>query len=255
MLDECESMSNSLGAKQDGIVQFRVLATVGLARVQVDLEFVTELHLNGQHLLQKVVDRLVVVFFVHHVEATDHVGHFVSLDDSIELRLNVAIAEHLETADDQSHPEQWETLLDFLLTVLEDLDFLLKRNDVAIVIKDAAEDVSVLDDSAHFTDKVTRDSVQDALEERLVVVQLERNGKLMLEVLPDCMVLFDVRGWSESHLASEELVKFSSILPILAQSVHLDVALHVATFLRDVERVLTLRVVDTVFVGQVDKVV
>ena len=167
----------------------------------------------------------------------------------------MAITEHLESANDQSHPKEWESLLDLLLTVLEDLDFLLKRNDVAIVIKDAAEDVSVLDDSAHFTDKVTRDSVQDALEERLVVVQLERNGKLMLEVLPDCMVLFDVRGWSESHLASEELVKFSSILPILAQSVHLDVALHVATFLRDVERVLTLRVVDTVFVGQVDKVV
>ena len=255
MLHESEAMPNSLGAQQDGIVQLRVLATVGLARVQVNLEFVAKLHFHGQHLLQEVVDGLVVVFFVHHVEATYHVGHFVSLDDSIELLLDVVTAKHLESADDQSHPEEWESLLEFLFTVLEDLNFLFEWNDVAIVVKDAAKDVPVLNDCAHFTDEVTRDSVQDALKERLVVVKLERDGKLMLEVLPDKMVLFHVIGRSESHLVSDKLVKFGGILPILAQSVHLDVALLVAAFLRHMEIVLTLRVVNTILVGQVNKIV
>ena len=66
-----------------------------------------------------------------------------------------------------------------------------------MVVKDASNDVSVLYDSDHLLDKVSRHSVQDPLEERPVVVQIEAETELRFEFLPDVMVVANSTLWSE----------------------------------------------------------
>lgn len=143
--------------------------------MEVNLEaVVAKLHLGFHDLVKEAVNAWVEVLLVDHVEARDQIGQFVSLDDSIQLRLNVAPSEHFQSATDDSHAEERESCLNLLQTVLENCQFLGKRDGRAIVIEDTAENVAVFYDGDHLGDKVSGHLVQDALEEGLVVVQLER---------------------------------------------------------------------------------
>lgn len=66
-------MSNSLGTKQDSIVELGILARVRLSRVEIHLESISKLHFDGHDLVQEAINSRVIVFFVHHIEARHHV--------------------------------------------------------------------------------------------------------------------------------------------------------------------------------------
>ena len=56
--------------------------------------------------------------------------------------------------------------------------------------------MAVLDASDHLIHEVASHTVQNPLEERLVVVQLERKLELELKVTPNCMVFPTTWRWS-----------------------------------------------------------
>jgi len=109
---QSEAVTNALGAKQDGVVELSVGPLVRLASVEIELESVTKLHLHFEDLLEEIVDRRIVVLLVDHIEAGDKIRDLIRFNDSIELRLNVVLAEHLEATDDEAHTEQRVTRLD-----------------------------------------------------------------------------------------------------------------------------------------------
>jgi len=100
MHDQVKPMANSLGAQQDSIEELRVRTHVSLTSVEVQLEAIAKLHFDKHDLVKEIIDTWVVVFFIYHIESRDQVGHGVSCDDVVELGLDVASAEHLETAND-----------------------------------------------------------------------------------------------------------------------------------------------------------
>ena len=223
-------MSNSLRTEQDSIVELSIFARVGLSRVEIHLEAISKLHFSGQDLVQEAINSWVIVFFVHHVEAGDHVRQRVCFNDSIQLRLNMAATKKFEAAANDLNSKQGESLLNLVLAVFESGKFLCQGNRVAIVIEKTAEDMSVFDHSDHFIDKVTADSIHNPLEKWFVVVQLERELELGLEIFPDSVVLSRIFGWEKAHLVSQILVKLFRVLPVLAKSIHLDEAFLLAAF-------------------------
>eukprot|EP00354_Favella_ehrenbergii_P000365 CAMPEP_0170473824 /NCGR_PEP_ID=MMETSP0123-20130129/15668_1 /TAXON_ID=182087 /ORGANISM="Favella ehrenbergii, Strain Fehren 1" /LENGTH=127 /DNA_ID=CAMNT_0010743107 /DNA_START=264 /DNA_END=647 /DNA_ORIENTATION=- len=96
--EQAEAVADALRSKQDGIVQFRVAALIGLASVQIDLEAIANPHLGFDYLLQKVINAQIVVFFVYHVEADDHlsfwVGLSIGLNDCVDSPLDVLLSEN-----------------------------------------------------------------------------------------------------------------------------------------------------------------
>ena len=139
--------------------------------------------------------------------------------------------------------------------VLKDGNLFLERNHVAIIVEDAAEDMTVLNNSDHLVNEVTSGPVKNALEEGLVVVELEGELKFELETVPDGVVFPSGKGRQQSHLISQEQIKFARILPILSQCVHFDEAFFGASVGGDVELVRLLGVVYTVLVREGDQVV
>ena len=91
----------------------------------------------------------------------------------------------------------------------------------------------VFNDRDHFIDKVARHSVQYPLKEWLIVVQIVAETEFRFELTPNVMVLANraiihsIR-WLECKFLLQPIVKLVGIFPILAQSVHLDVAFFVA---------------------------
>ena len=248
--DKPKTVTDALRSQQDCIVELRVTALVRLTCVQVQLESVTELHLDLHDLIKEAIDSQVVVLFVDQVKAGDQLRILVSSDDCIKLRLDMLSAEHLEAADDETHAEQRVALLNVLDARVEDCKFLLEWDSITIVVKQAAKDVLVLHHSDHFAHEVARDAVQNALKERLVVVKSERQLEFELEVLPDGMICALSGLGSADHLLSKVLVELFRVLPVLAQRVHLDEALLVAAFGRNEELVCTLRIVHAILVRE-----
>ena len=111
----------------------------------------------------------------------------------------------------------------------------------------------VLHHSDHLAHEVTRDAVQNALKERLVVIKSERQLKFELEVLPDGMICALSGFGSADHLLSKVLVELFCVFPVLAERVHLDKALLVAALSRNEELVCTLRIVNAFFVGECEE--
>ena len=170
---QAKPMADTLAPEQNSVKELRVFPTVALSSVQVQLEAITKLHFHSHDLVEEVVDGRVVVFFVDHVEASDQVGIRVGLEDVVKLRLDVVPSEYLEAANDKSHSKKGEAELDLLDAVLKDGQLFTKWNFGTIVVKEAAEDVFVLDHSHALVHEITSDSVQDSLEEALIVVELE----------------------------------------------------------------------------------
>ncbi len=81
--------------------------------------------------------------------------------------------------------------------------------------------MAVLNDSHHFFHKTAGHCVQDALKERLVVVQLECKLELELESLPNVVILTHLRPRITKHLCLQKVIKFGGFFPVLAQCIHL----------------------------------
>lgn len=206
--------------------------------MEVNLEAViAKLHLGLHDLVKEAVDARVEVLLVDHVKARDQIGQFVSLNDSIQLRLNVAPAEHFQSATDDSHAEERESGLNLLQAVLENCQFLGKWDGHTVVVDDTAENVAVFNDGDHLVDELTGHLVQDARKEGLIVVQLESEPELGLEVLPDLVILAAAWRRHKSHLVAKEFIKFLRVLPVLTKRVDFDESLLGAAFLGDVELV------------------
>lgn len=163
-------------------------------------------------------------------------------------------AEKLEAASNDADSEKRVTRLQLLEAFVEYLDLFGQGYRVSLVIKETAEDVAVLNNCDHLLDEFTRYPVENALEEALIVVQLEAEGELVLEAVPDQVVLPSCRQRIAYEFLLKPVVKLSRIFPVLAQGVDFDVAFFVAAFLRDKELVLYLRIVDEIFVRQRDEV-
>ena len=220
--------------------------------MEVELQAISELHFASHNLVEEIINGETVVFFVDHVESRDEVGAAVSLNDSVKLGLDMTTAEHFQSTDDEFHAEKRESDLDLLETFLEDGEFLHRRQRVAIVIKDAAKDMTVFNDSDHLVDKVASHSVEDTLKQGLVVIQLECQRKLGLEAFPDFVVCRTASGGLQRHLILQVLVKLFGVFPILSQGVHLNKSRGSARlyFSRNVKCVFLLGVEDAVSSGE-----
>ena len=102
-------------------------------------------------------------------------------------------AKNLEPTNDKLHAEEREPELDLFDTVIEDGQFLFETQYVTIVIKYTSHNVAVLNDSNQLHHEVTRSSVNNALKERLVVVERESKLELGLEACPNTVVFKFVR--------------------------------------------------------------
>lgn len=103
--------------------------------MQVQLESVTELHLDLHDLIKEAIDSQIIVLFVDQVKACDQLRILVSSDDCIKLRLDMLSAEHLEAANDETHAEKRIALLNVLDARVEDCKFLLEWDSITIVVK------------------------------------------------------------------------------------------------------------------------
>lgn len=108
--------------------------------------------------------------------------------------------------------------------VCEELDFFLNRYRT-IIVKQAAKDVANFDDSTEFTDVFLQTSIQNFVEKLFVVVQLEGKGELVLEGLPDFVILAVGLVGSETHFFYELLVKLLCILRVVTEGVDVNVAI------------------------------
>ena len=250
---QVKSVANTFGAKQYCVVQFRVLSLVTLARMQIQLKLVTEGQFNSHDLVKEVVNGRIVVFFVDHVEARNQVGLRIGLDNGIKLRLNVTSTKEFEAAYDETHLKEREHAFDNLLNVVENGQFLFKRDEIAVVVENTAENVSKFDHSHHFFDKVFANAVENLFEERSIVDQLESELEFELEAVPDSVIFPLLLGWFQSHLVFQHLVEVPRIFPILSQGVHFNETFFRAPLGRDVEFVYSLRIVDAVLVGEAEK--
>ena len=78
--------------------------------------------------------------------------------------------------------------------VLKDGNLFFERNDVAIVVEHAAKNMAVLHNGNHLVYEVPSGPVKNALEEGLVVVELEGELKFELETVPDGVVFPSGKG-------------------------------------------------------------
>ena len=112
-----------------------------------------------------------------------------------------------------------------------------------------------LHDSDHFEHEIAANLVDNPLKEGLVVVQVEAQVELWLKDVPN-RVVFSCLGWrTQLHLCPQPVVKTVRILPVLAQCVHFKIAGLRAALCAAEELVFLSRVVDAVFVGELDQVV
>lgn len=143
--------------------------------------------------------------------------------------------------------------MNLILNSLENSDFVLERQGLVVVVKDAAKDVLVLNDGAELLDQVLAHSVQELFEEVVVVVHLEGQAELGLELLPDSVALLDVHVSVQENFFFEDGVKLRSLFVISPQLIAGDVALFIDAPPRDLEKVGLLAVVHEVVVSQFDQ--
>ena len=93
MHSQAKAMADSLRSQQDSIIELRVGTLIRLTSVQIQLEAISKLHLHSHDLVEEMIGRRVVVFFTNHIKSRDQVGHGVSCDDIIQLRLDVVSSE------------------------------------------------------------------------------------------------------------------------------------------------------------------
>ena len=160
-----------------------------------------------------------------------------------------------QSANNQAHPKERESLLNLIDAVLKDGNLFFERNDIAIIVEHAAKNMAVLNNGNHLVYEVPSGPVKNALEEGLVIVELESELELELETVPDGVVLPCSRRRQQGHLVSQENIEIASILPILSQCVHFDVAFFSASVGGDMDLVRFLRVVNTILVREGDQVV
>lgn len=98
------------------------------------------------------------VLLVHHVEADNHVCVLSSLENGVNLRLDVVFANDLQSTHYDLHLEQWEAILNLLLHPFKDLHFLNSSNR-SILIEDHSKDVLPLNYSDALLDQVFAHSV------------------------------------------------------------------------------------------------
>ena len=115
--------------------------------------------------------------------------------------------------------------------------------------------MAVLNDSHHFLHKTAGHRVQDALKERLVVVQLECKLELELESLPNVVIFAHFRPRITKHLALQKVVKLGGFFPVLAECVHFDETFFRATLFRYVEFIGALGIVHAVLVRQLKQLI
>ena len=99
-------MTYALSAKQDGIMHFSVGPCNRLSCMEKDLEAVfTCLHFSSHYLLEEVIDFQVVVFFIHHVKADNHLRvritlTLISLQSLVDSQLDIFLASDLKATYD-----------------------------------------------------------------------------------------------------------------------------------------------------------
>lgn len=155
-----ESVTNSLGSKQDGVVQLLVILHVRLSAVKEQRELDTQrgsFSLSFKELRQEFLDSWSKVFLANHIVADDHIFVLIkrlSIEIGINLSLNVILTEDFETTSDNLELEKRETLL-------KSLDDSVKESQLSshvqwtILIKDASKDVFDFNNCHHLSSKLS----------------------------------------------------------------------------------------------------
>lgn len=88
----------------------------------------------------------------------------------------------------------------------------------------------------------------------LVRVEFEGERKFVLEVFPDFVIFTVGRLRSKAHFVLKPLVELLSILPILAEHIHLHVTFPFEVRIcTDFEKVLLLRIEDSIVISELEK--
>jgi len=88
MICQMETVTNSFGTKQNGIIQLLVLSRVALSCVKVQIEGNIQFFcflLGCVYLRHEITNRQAKVFFLNHVEPDDHVGVLLCLEVFVDL--------------------------------------------------------------------------------------------------------------------------------------------------------------------------
>lgn len=205
-----EAVTDSLGVQQDRIIQLLVILLVGLTAVQINWELDSELSGLGSSLVdlwQELIDWWREVLLVDHIKANDHIGVLLRVEKGINLRLNVVLSDDFESACDNLHLEEWESVLDDFLDPFKD-SALSFETDVAIFVKHHAEDMFPFDHSHALLNHVSGCSVEILFKELSIVVQIICHHELWLEVFPDGVVLLGLDGFvRKKYRLTHEVVK------------------------------------------------
>lgn len=118
VIREMESVADSFGIQQDGVVELEIVSIRTLAAVEINRELNTHgsSFCTGRvNLWQKLVDLRREVLLIDHVESDHHVRVLFALEECVDLALDVVLAHNLEAASDDFHLEEWVHILNLLL--------------------------------------------------------------------------------------------------------------------------------------------
>jgi len=188
---QLEAVTDPFTVKQDGIVQVFDLRIVRLTRMEegvhaCSLWRVLDIQLCCKNLRHEGLNLISEILLVDKIETNDKVWVGLSSHlDVINHLLYVRLPHNLQSSDNQSQLEVWDSLLCFLNALVDDLELLHEAHWLTIIIEDNTRDVSQLNDEHILCNARVNSCLQERPKELVVLSKLGDSRELVLEVLPD----------------------------------------------------------------------
>jgi len=167
-----ESVADPLRVEKDRIVNVGDGLVVSLASVEEAGHVVGAAWrvLGAQDLGHEFYNLRSELFFVDHVVASDQIGVLLLANTDVlqDLR-TVRLAHHLVGGQDQRHFKVWNSSLDVVDDSLNHGEFVDKRNDLLLLVLEAARRVPQLNDEDILSDAGVDVGTEKSREVRLVL--------------------------------------------------------------------------------------
>ena len=246
-----------MSLEQHGIVDVSIIAVSGFATVEIAFKMSVLVSSRLMNHVEEGFDRVTDFFLHHHIVSSDHVVVLLvpqCLQCVVYLGLAMAARHSLQATVDDPHVELWMLFSESSQHSVEYLQLSLHTNWLVVLVNHHSKNMSELDYPDILLHMGLEDVSDNALEEGVVVVQLQRDVELRLEVGPhpiadDVLSVLPV----QQHLFPEHRVASFSphIVPQLIGAYVPCLGMVLAH--TDLEQVLLLVVVDTVLVGQLNQ--
>jgi len=207
-----EAVTNSLGVKENSIIELLIVSVCTFTAVKENWEFDSQFSCLGtslKNLRQKVVDLRGEVLLVNHVKSDYHIRVLFAFKEGVDLTLYVLLTNNLQATCNNFHLKEWVQNLKLLLDLHKDTQFPFKGNRT-IFIKNHSKYLLPFDHCNHLLDQAHADLIENSFKEVGVVIQFQCHHEFWLEILPDIVALLRRnRAFSEQDEIVEIAIKLS----------------------------------------------